>query len=218
MGYEKIEYKYKDRDSTGTSASLITSGGTCFAIAVPAQGSDLDQRIGRETVTHSIYIKGYIMQDAVNLGQAGAFGSTGVLIEFRPSVDRLIVFADYQCNGGTPLAADLLMTSDALSHINLDNRNRFKILGDFIYDLGSMCGNTAQDWTWKEGKQLIVVKEYINCYNMGRDGKGGIKTVYKGTGGTVADIATGGIFALWTSTRAKTTTGQSCLYRIKFSG
>lgn len=111
-------------DVTPGNLNFITSGtGTTVQVynSVP-QGSEVYQRIGRKIYMKSLAIRGQIQQIATSVTDVG----------------RILVVYDSQANGGGfPSAGSLLQDCNAgvntngFSHININNRQRFKILRDY---------------------------------------------------------------------------------------
>jgi len=175
----KSELKAFDLAQIATSMS---TAGVFTLLNVPENGPELYQRVGRRIYMKSVHIRGTVLAAATTTQDYG----------------RIIVFYDSQPNGAAPTLAALLADSNAghatavTSEINLDNRERFKILRDMPFLLPS-CTNTAgvitnlgmQDTV----KQSMQFDEFIKLK--------GLETVYNGTnGGTIADITSGSLFVV----------------------
>lgn len=87
---------------------------------------------------------------------------------------RWLVVYDKQTNGANPAATDILTVDTIISPMNLTNSERFKVLADMHDELSSVSDG------------VLSMKRYIPL---------NLDTVFNtGTAGTVADIATGGLF------------------------
>lgn len=187
-GYRMNPHELKVADFAAVQGSVLTfsTAGTFQLLAAPIQGTGFDNRIGRKITNKSLYIKGYIQTEA---------SQTNDLIDVPAQHGRMIVFVDFQPNGAAPATTDLLKTADSVSQLNLNNRDRFKILVDkeFVFDPYGF--NTATNVS------------YLSCVNQIRYFKKykrlNIETIFNGTnGGTVADITTGAIYVFFISNTA----------------
>lgn len=95
----------------------------------------------------------------------------------------LYLIYDNQPNGSTPTTTEFLETATALSFRNLNNRVRFVVLAHMIGFLGA--GPLAP------GGEVVD----LHCET-------DLETIYSGTGGTVASIASGSIYLLAISSGA----------------
>lgn len=157
-------------------ASGVYAGDTAGTVTLLngiAQGDDFNNRTGRKITMKSIYIRGFV---------APADDSSG------PNLARLIVFYDSQSNGTTPTITQVLTASSSVSHLNLDNRDRFKILHDSQYVQGHIDNTATQSFAQSPGPHPIKV--YI------RIPKAYQNTTYNNTGATAGVVATGGLWML----------------------
>jgi len=182
----KAEKKVID---TTTAVSVDTTGAITLLNGTQL-GNDYSNRIGRKITIKSIYYRGTVCITATNSA---------------PPVDgdssfqhwRMIIFYDKQPNGATPAVTDVLVTATPTSHLNLNNRDRFKVLIDksFVVDPYKMV-DAANESTWN--RTAVNIKKYKKCH---------ITTIYNaGNAGTIADISTNAIFLLWVGNRAATAT------------
>ena len=124
------------------------------------QGSDATNRIGRKIVMKSLLLRGTFSLAATSTGG---------------SPIRIILFYDKQANASTPLTTDLLLADQFNSPNNLNNRDRFVILHDFMSEPISTGGHYS--CSFKFYKKL------------------NLETMFNsGNAGTVGDITSG---ALW---------------------
>lgn len=141
-------------------------------------GSDYTNRIGRKIVCKSMYIRGFVTaENSLNLSAAAT-----------PSQQaRMILLVDMQPNGAAPAVTDVLNTAHPASQLNLNNRDRFKVLRDDVFTLdpisvaaGSVgfCGTTTYE---------------VSCYK-----KMSLETIYNsGSAGTIGDINSGALYMFW---------------------
>lgn len=126
MNVSNKERKYFD--SPGQGYAVNTNG--IFILAhIPILGSDYNNRIGRKTVVRSLYIRGHIGIKAAGSIESGP----AVVKRVDMSITRMIIFVDAQPNGVAPVVTDLLNTASPSSHLNPNNRDRFRILKDKIW-------------------------------------------------------------------------------------
>lgn len=166
-----------------TTRQLNTTGSfNLLNFSVP--GTDINQRVGRKIMCKSIFIRGFISPEG---------GNTAIVagtLETFAQLGRCIVFVDNQPNGAAPAVTDLLAEATSVSQLNLDNRDRFKVLMDKTFGVpnsvksftatGSTCGSYGNCIPFKKYKKIMV------------------ETVYNaGTAGTIADINSGALYMFW---------------------
>lgn len=192
----KAELKASDLPYTGSQFAV---GGTFQYLNNVVNGSEIYQRTGRKIYMKSLHIKGYIYP---TIGT----GSTD------PAFIRMIVLYDAQPNGALPALADVLMDSSAaaatsvVSELNLNNRERFKILREQMWVMGP--NNTIQQSAIQDGSQCLVVNEFIKLKK--------IESIYNATnGGTIADVTSGALIALFLCDTASTTLAWKLAYSAR---
>lgn len=145
------------------------------------QGTDYTNRIGRKIVVKSVYIRGAVyVEPAVTPAVATAPAQQA----------RMILFLDLQPNGAAPAATDLLTAANPYSMLNLNNRDRFRILRDevFVFDPYFNVTTATQ-------AQAAVTNTYkeVNCYK-----KLNLESIYNaGNAGTIGDIQSGALYMFW---------------------
>lgn len=98
----------------------VNTTGDIQLLHVPKLGTDYNQRIGRRTVMKSVFLRYSV---AVKLAHtAGAVGTTAC------QQARMIIFMDDQPNGATPAVLDVLTLPLPTAQLNMDNRDRFRVL------------------------------------------------------------------------------------------
>lgn len=133
-----------------------------------ATGTDYTERIGRKIMLKSLFIRGYMLP---------ADNTSG------PSLSRLLVVYDSQTNGTAPTITDILKTSDVRAQLNLDNRDRFKIIFDKQYVV-AVVDNTATQ-AIASGPTVHNVKLYKRLNH---------EVQFSGTTAAVGSIATGSVY------------------------
>lgn len=174
----KVEKKVND---IATATYQVNTTGVFTLLANPALGSDFNNRVGRKIRLRSLYIRGFVAtQNSLDAGFAGT----------QSQQMRMILLLDLQPNGAVPATADLLVTANTQSHLNLNNRDRFVILKDETYVFDPyFASNTATQSFASMSNQIKDIK----CYK-----KLNSEMVFNGTnGGTIADINSGALYMFW---------------------
>jgi len=153
----------------------LDTTGTVALLNGVATGTDFTNRIGRKVCWKSIVITGVCESTnataAVNLG-------------------RVMIIYDSQPNGALPVGTDVLLTASALSPMNLNNRDRFRVIMDKYLTFGIEergAGTSVAD------KTVNMVHKYKKIT---------YETIFDGTAATIADIQSGSIFILTVGTTA----------------
>lgn len=156
----------KNIDQNVTLSGFGSATGSLTLLNACTAGGLPTNRVGRRIIMTSVMLRGRFQMAPTSTGTCSI---------------RVIIFYDKQTNKSNPIATDLLV-SDTIEALNLlANSHRFKILRDIIIP----CVGTA-------GPQSAYLNEYIKiprgCHEVEYvDGAGA---------GTVADITSGGLFAL----------------------
>jgi hypothetical protein len=174
-------------DVTPGNLNFLTSGtGTSVGVYnAIVQGSDVYNRIGRKIYMKSIHIRGTIVPIATSVADTG----------------RILVVYDSQPNGGgLPVVGSVLqdcnggVATNGSSHLNINNRQRFKIIKDYQVLLPSET-YTAGVVTALGMTDFVENSFMINWFLPLK----GLEAAYQLTNtGTVTDIQSGSIliFAL----------------------
>lgn len=148
-------------------------------------GSQNYNRIGRKISLRSLQIRGEIHANTVST------------VAQDTSV-RMVIVYDRQSNGAAPSLSNVIQSQDitgansstVFDMINLDNRDRFKIIRDMFFSMSFQNGVATQAVTGQPTLQCI--SEYIKLNNA--------ETIYNaGTAGTIGDIQTGALYILFLS-------------------
>lgn len=155
----------------------VNTTGVFTLLHNPALGSDYTNRIGRKTLVKSIYIRGRVLLEGSSPLGASSSNSQQA---------RMIIFWDLQPNGLAPAVTDLLNTADPASQLNLNNRDRFRIVKDkvYVFDAFFYSGTYA---AWNRAIHPVKCYKKLNS-----------EVIFNGTnGGTIADINTGALYMFW---------------------
>jgi len=184
------ELKFND---VNVQSTAVTNTGTVTLLNGIAQGTDYNQRIGRKVTLKSILFK-------VSMGMA-----TGASSSSLGAANRFLVVYDAQANATAPAVTDILATANFMSPMNLNNRDRFKVLFEIVHCTGAYTKTTS----------LISAGDFYDTHES-RYRKINLEEQFSGTGNTIGSIATGSIYVLQISDE-----GNGCIYdfysRIRFT-
>lgn len=153
-----------------------------------ARGDEINERTGRECVMKSIQINGHCYVTGSGIDQ----------------VMRVLIVYDRQTNGTALTAAQVISAAgtanDVVTPRNLENRRRFKILYDRMFQLNA-SGEPGSSRVFKFYRRL----NHPITFN-------------SGDAGTVADITTGSLYAVVVGTApAGVSAGTVLLYsRVRY--
>lgn len=168
----------KVRDINSAEYPINTTGSfTLLNGLVP--GTDFNNRIGRKIFMNSLYIRGFCRHNNDFVANSASSGDLW----------RMIVFMDMQPNGAAPTVTDLLVTATSSSHLNMNNRDRFKVLIDKQYAPGPWTALVGPPVNISGDRTAFPVKKYkkINA-----------ETIYNaGAAGTIGDIISGALYMFW---------------------
>lgn len=195
----------KTIDLAATATSVDTTGAFVLLNGC-IQGTDITERVGRKINVKSVFIRGRVEPAQAQIpAAAGGAETLGQLW-------RMIVFVDMQPNGAAPAVTDLLNTAAAHSQLNLNNRDRFRILKDKQFACpnsfkaftaaGSAAGNLGGSFGYKVFRKLDL------------------ETIYNaGNAGTIADMTSGALYVFWIGTVAAGVVDGLATYtaRVRFS-
>lgn len=176
---------------TAQFQSDFDTTGTFTLLNGVATGTDFTNRIGRKVCWKSILVQGNI----INEGDP----STSNLCRF-------MVVWDTQPNGALPALTDVLTAATSTAPMNLNNRDRFRVIIDKRYALGTIS-TTATQSVSDRTTALIHKYKKIN-----------LETIFDGTTNAIGDIQTGSLFALTVgSVAAGTTYEANVSIRLRFT-
>lgn len=193
------EKKVFDVDSNNYN---VNNTGTVTLLNIPVLGTDMTQRVGRKIINRSIYIRGVLRTN-------GSLNMT--TISQQSQLARMLLVWDTQPNGAAPAVSDILKAASATSQLNINYRDRFKILCDKQYAMGPFQIDTVNHYGLSSNQQAYGIKKYKKLY---------LETIFNGTnGGTIGDITTGALWMVWVGTQAAG--GDACTAtvttRLRFS-
>ena len=157
-----MEAKVVDTDPA--NYSMDTTGSITLINGV-ATGSDFTDRIGRKIILKSVYVRGIIKP---------------VDSQTNDALCRMMVVYDMQANGAAPAITDILKSATSQSQLNMNNRDRFKIIFDKVVALGAR--DIASGYTGLVN--VVPIKKYKKLRH---------ETVFSGTLSTIGSISTGAL-------------------------
>lgn len=158
--------------------------GTVTALNLMEAGADYNNRVGRRIAMKSLYLRGQFVAEGSPANQ---------------SYCRIIIVYDAQPNGSLPAWSDVVLSqtqvvgttsSTVFDQINLNNRDRFKIVADITRVMPyTNNGGTAIGPDAPHAKEQEVL-EYRKL--------GGLETIYKNSSspGVIGDISSGSLIML----------------------
>jgi len=188
--YNTAERKVYDLDATiydADTSSRIT------ALCTPQLGTDMTNRVGRKILVKSVQVRGLVRTERSELLTAA---------QIPAQMCRYMILVDMQPNGALPNITDVLKTANPVSPMNLNNRDRFRVLLDKSFTLDPWLYNTtASTALASASNQIKYFKKYIKCNQ---------EMIFNATnGGTVADITSGNIFQIVLGNQAVSATNTA---------
>jgi len=176
------ERKVIDVDANDYTCSTAGSITLLNGVAV---GSDYTDRVGRKIRLKSLYIRGMVGRDSIldNFQQG-------------PCLARLLIVSDSQTNGAAPLLTDILKEATSTSQLNLNNRDRFKVLIDKQYVVAPIVTSTTNQYATSGSPTNYSIKKYKKLNH---------EVLFNGTSSTVGSISTGAIWMVWVGDKADDT-------------
>jgi len=160
------EKKTVDVDPT---ALVITTTPTFNLLNGIATGTDFTDRIGRKVALKSLYMRWNLTAEDQTV---------------TDNLARILIVYDNQTNGAAPIIGDILKSSNPLSQLNLNNRDRFKILYDKTIQMAFAANTATQAVSF--GQNAYCGKKFKSLRNT--------EMIFGGTAATVASIQTGSIY------------------------
>ena len=174
FGGGRNELKYIDLAAVDQN---IGTGGTVVLINGCATGTDIQNRIGRKICMKSIVfnVNNFPVPVVAN-------ALAGIML-------RHMIIYDTQPNsaGTVPAVTDILQAATTLSPLNLNNRDRFKVIYDKRSQIGSfsittgpfLTGGSPQNVFWSKYRKLNH------------------DVIFSGVGDTIGNISTGAMYLLF---------------------
>lgn len=152
---------------TAEAVYIINTTGSITLINGIAQGSDFNNRIGRRSTMRSVLLQG-VTRNTDSLTQA--------------QLARILILWDSQPNGALPAMTDIFTAATATSPLNLNNRDRFRILAEWRDALGAYLDTAGAP----PGFVTADVSRSVYIYK-----RFNLETTYDGTTAAIGDIQTG---------------------------
>jgi len=156
---------------TATADYICDTTGSVTLLNGVTQGSDFTNRIGRRWTIKTVQVEGY-------------FHGTGALSNAAGSHLRLMIIYDHQPNGALPAVTDVLTAATSHSFLNLNNRDRFRVIMDKQVTVDPMDNDATLTSLAGTTKKLVFYKR-VN-----------LPVVNDGTTNGIGDIQTGSLFLL----------------------
>lgn len=154
---------------TALASYALDSTGSVTLLNGVATGTDFTNRIGRKVCWKSVLIQGFTQPQDTTVGE---------------TLGRIMLVYDTQPNGALPAITDVLLNNDPTSPMQLNNRDRFKI----IWDKRVVNGVYNTTATMAVGDMTIrEVRKYK---------KVNLDTIFDGITAAIADVQSGSIFLL----------------------
>jgi len=176
-GGTRSELKYVDNLDND---ELITHTGTVVPINLMAGGTAVNERVGRKVVLKACLVN-FTVKNAYGVNTDG----------FQGAIVKVSLVYDSQPNGAVAPAGytDIYSTAHPTSPLNLNNRDRFKVLWSRYASIGSyLIGGSG---TLATGAPLGVVR---TCYK-----KMNLPVIFGGVGNGISDIQTGALLLCFTA-------------------
>ena len=154
------ELKYIDTNANTALTFASSAFSTGVLLNGVAQGSDATARIGRKMVMKSL-----LLRWTWNLASTSTGGSPV----------RVMVVYDKQANATAPAITDVLVVDSFIGQNNLNNRDRFVVLCDYLSEPIGSNGDTSVGG---------VIYKRLNLETM----------FNSGSAGTIGDITSGSVY------------------------
>lgn len=177
---------------TASTTYVCDTTGTVTLLNGTAQGSDFSNRIGRKATMVAVQLEGQIIPaDLTNTASSKC---------------RVMLIYDAQPNGALPAITDILTASTSNAFMNLNNRDRFKVIADVNESIGHVVDTATQAQAGSPTVHNVSVYKKIN-----------LETIYDGTTAAIADVQTGALLLVTIGNQAA---GAGGLYfgavRVRF--
>lgn len=176
---------------TDTVLSNIASAGALQLLNGVDQGTDYTQRIGRKIILKSLFFRVNFFPSATTASPTG-------------TICRLLIVYDCQTNSAAPAVTDILQAAEYDAPMNLNNRDRFKVIYDKYI---MMCATAYTTGALTAGDPC---PKMLSKYK-----KMSLEEIFSGTANTVGSIATGSIYAMLIASSNNTVQADS-YFRVRF--
>lgn len=162
--------EFKFVDVVSASYAPNSAAGTITLLNGIAQGDDYTSRDGRQATMKSVHVRGYVK-------------ATNASASVSAYLMRALLVWDNAPNGAAATVAQIMTAETSVSFPLIDNANRFTILRDQQFNIGSLSSLATASWA--AGDCSAEVDMYVKLDEL---------TQFSGTGATIASIQNG---ALW---------------------
>lgn len=152
---------------TATAVYACSTTGTVTALNLAAQGTDYTQRVGRKTTNVAVQLEGYIQPEDTTTNNCKS---------------RVLLIYDGQPNGALATIADIFTAATANAFMNLNNRDRFRVLADVNCALGGISSTATQSYAQSPSVHNVSIYRKIN-----------LDTIWNNTTGVIASVGTGAL-------------------------
>lgn len=177
-GYRMNDTELKVFDIAVGSLAANTTGSIALLCA-PIPGAAINERIGRKITLKSFFVRGCVFADQSRPMATGANTSS--------QLARMMLVWDETPNGVTPAITDILTQATSQSQLNINFRDRFRILWDKTWALDPITmSTTATQSVASAGRSLYPVKKWKKLNH---------EMIFNaGIAGTIADVVSGALF------------------------
>lgn len=187
--FDAPEVKTFDVASTTNLADANTA--SIQSIITTVQGTGFTNRIGTRIKVKSIYVRGW-------LSTSNAFANPPTDADTPAYQCRVTLLLDLQPNGANPTISEIYDNTGPVSHLNLNYRDRFKVLKEKTYTIDPYIVNTTTAYA-AVTNNAKTMKFFKKC---------DIPVFYNsGNAGTPADISSNNILLVFQSDRPNGTGG-----------
>jgi len=155
---------------TAAASYAVDTTGSVTAINLCAQGTDFTNRIGRKTTNTAIQVTGMVGPNSTADNATGIHGKVLVIYDAQPN-----------SAGAVPSMTDLFTASTSDSFMNLNNRDRFRVLATEDFALGPF-DNTATVSLADNSIRLVNIYKRIN-----------MDSIWSGTTAAIGSVSSGTI-------------------------
>jgi len=178
-GYQFNRTERKVNDIVATTYNVGNATAGVVLLCAPQLGTDMTMRIGRKIFLKTVNIVGNVTTQAAITGATAS-------IAVEPNLARISIVLDTQPNGVLANVGDIFTATSSVSHINLNNRDRFKVLKTKRYALGPWYINNVATTSFAMTTQQNYVVKLFKKIN--------VETVFNaGNTGAIGDISTGAL-------------------------
>ncbi|AXF51970.1 MAG: coat protein/nuclear export [Cressdnaviricota sp.] len=170
MGGRRGSYPELKVVDTALTTTIIPTTASITLLNGIATGTDYTNRIGRKIMIKSILFRTTLVPNTSSNTPAG-------------DTTRHMIIYDNQSNGAAPVIADILQNSGINDPMNLNNRDRFRVLFDKYVTMEAAQYAAGTLTAGSPGARQV--KLYKKC---------NLDQVFNNTGSTVASIQTGALY------------------------